>query len=237
MRIEEDTHGLWFLGTTGGKIYGIRDEVFNSAAFSGSGIFTVPNSVYEISSDFKTWKKIYEFPVRMVVKRRNAFRLDPIDAAIQGSTLYILHSAEYQVTELDLRTGGARRVISRAYDRVKGSAGKPSDPDPETRGIQFPDEPYVWDINRILAAAGKLWVFTSVMKPGGNDQEVDLFDDAGRFADSVVLRFPNEGRNHGARWTLMTDDGFFIIPEQEEDGLISIGKYKIVDADLFPARH
>lgn len=37
-----------------------------------------------------------------------------------------------------------------------------------------------------------------------------------------------------ARSTVLTDDGFFIIPEQEEDGLISVGKYRIVDADLFP---
>ena len=98
-RVEENSHGLWFLGTAGGKIYGIRDEVFSSGAMGGSGVFNVPNVVYEISPDFKTWKKIYEFPVRMVLKgSRGAFRLDPIDAAISGTTLYILHTAEYRVT-------------------------------------------------------------------------------------------------------------------------------------------
>jgi hypothetical protein len=34
----------------------------------------------------------------------------------------------------------------------------------------------------------------------------------------------------------MTDDGFFIIPEQEEDGLVSIAKYHIHDSDLFPTQ-
>ena len=236
-RVEEDTHGLWFLAAAEGKIYGIRDEVFHSADFGSSGVFTVPNCVYEISPDFRSWKKLYEFPVRMLIKRANAFRQDPIDADIHGSTLYILHTAEYQVVAFDLRTGRVKHVIARKYDRVKSNSQKPADPDPETKGIELPDDPYVWDIDRIHAAAGKLWVFTSVMKPNGDDQQVDVFDEAGRFIDNFVLRFPAGGRNHRvvARWTVLTDDGFFIIPEQEEDGLISIGKYRIVDADLFPS--
>ncbi len=237
-RVEEDSHGLWFLGMAEGKIYGIRDEMFSSSAFRSSSKFTtvtVPNSVYEISADFRTWKKLYEFPVRMMIRRGSGFRLDPIDAVIHGSSLYILHTAEYQVIEFDLRAGSVKHVITRKYDRVKASTEESADPDPEARGIEFPDEPYAWDITRILAAAAKLWVFTSVMKPDGNDQEVDVFDGAGRFVDSVVLRFPTTGRDHLARWTLLTNDGFFFIPEQGEDGLISIVKYRLSDAGLFAA--
>jgi hypothetical protein len=236
-RVQEDSHGLWFLGTAAGKIYGIRDEVFRSAAFESAGVFSIPNAVYEISPDFGTWKKIYEFPVRMVVKRRRAFRLDPIDAAIHGTTLYINHTAEYRVTELDLRSGAAKRVISRAYDRVSSKPAKADEADPELKGVELPDDPYVWDIARIHATAGKLWVFTSAMKPDGDDHQVDVFDAEGRYADSIILRYPAGDRNHRhvARWTLMTDDGLFVIPEQEEDGLVSIGKYRIADADLFPA--
>ena len=236
-RVQEDSHGLWFLGTAGGKIYGIRDEVFRSAMFENAGVFSIPNAVYEISSDFGTWKKIYEFPVRMVIKTRRAFRLDPIDAAIHGTTLYINHTAEYRVTEIDLRSGAPKRVISRAYDRVRSKPAKAEDADPELKGVELPDDPYVWDIARIHATAGKLWVFTSAMKPDGDENQVDVFDADGRYADSIILRYPAGDRNHRhvARWTLMTDAGFFIIPEQEEDALVSIGKYRIVDADLFPA--
>jgi hypothetical protein len=237
VRIDEDTHGLWFLGATGGKIYGIRSGLFSSAAFKSAGdagVVSIPNSIYEISPDFKTWKKLYEFPVRMVIKRANGVRLDMIDAAIGGSTLYLLHTAEYRVVAFDLRTGRVERIITRAYDRVKARAEKATDPDPETKGIDLPDDPYVWDIDRIHAAAGKLLVFTSTLGSGGNDQQVDVFDESGRFIDNVILRFPAAERNHRARWTVLTDDGFFIIPEQEKDGLITIGKYRIVDADLFP---
>jgi hypothetical protein len=235
-RVDQDSHGLWFLGTAAGKIYGIRDEVFRLAAFESTGIYSIPNVVYEISADFKTWKRLYEFPVRMLIKTRRAFRLDPIDASISGTTLHILHTAEYRVTELDLLSGAAKRVISRAYDRVKAKSGKSEDTDPEARGIDLPDDPYVWDIDRIHAAAGRLWVFTSTMKPDGDDQQVDIFDGDGRYVDRIVLRYPAGARNHRflARWTLLSDDGFFVIPEQEEDGLVSIGKYRIPDADLFP---
>ena len=67
------------------------------------------------------------------------------------------------------------------------------------------------------------------MKPDGDDQQVDIFDGEGRYVDRIVLRYPAGARNHRflARWTLLTDDGFFVIPEQEEDGFVSIGKYRI----------
>jgi 6-bladed beta-propeller len=230
--VREDTHGLWFLAFSGGKIYGIRDELFTSAAFYGAGQFPIPNSVYEISSDFWTWKKITEFPVRMAVKNRRAVRLDMIDAAIHGSIMYIVNSAKYGITRLDLRTGGAERFMTRVYDRVKTKTGREPriDPDPEARGLEDLDsDPYVFDINEIQTVGDSLWVFTSTVKPGGNDQLVDVFDADGRFIDSFFLRFPPGPRNHRSlrRKSLVTDDGFFFVPEQEEDSLVTIGKYKI----------
>jgi len=42
-----------------------------------------------------------------------------------------------------------------------------------------------------------------------------------------VLRIRDDGE---------TDDGFLFVPNQEEDGLVSIGEHRIVDADLFPAQ-
>ncbi len=85
----------------------------------------------------------------------------------------------------------------------------------ETRGVEFPDDPYVWDVAKIHAAAGKLWVFTSVTKPNGDDNQVDVFDAEGRYIDSIILRYPAGDRNHRgvAGWTLLTADGFFFVPE------------------------
>jgi hypothetical protein len=234
VKVDEDTHGLWFLAFTEGKIYGIRNEVFSSPAFLGGGggaaAYAIPNSVCEISPDFRQWKKVYEVPVRMAVKRGRSIRLDMIDAAVHGSTMYILHSAEYQVVQLDLHTGRAERLITRAYDRVKGGAAGEPDTDPESRGVEnLSSDPYVFDITEIDAVGDRLWVFTSHVKPDGNDQQVDVFDAAGLFIDSFFLRFPAGPRNHrsACRKRLLTDDGYLFVPEQEEDGLVTIGKYKI----------
>jgi hypothetical protein len=233
-KIEEDTHGLWFLGTAEGKIYGIRDEVFRSSAFSSSGIFSITNLVYEISSNFKTWKKLFEFPVRMVIKRRTAVRQDMIDATIRGKFLYILHTAEYRVVKYDLRAAKVDRIITRAYDRVKASSSREVNTDPETRGIDFPSDPYLFDIREIHAVGENLWIFTSVYKPNGDDQQVDVFDATGRFIDNFFLRFPTSERNHTIvrRKALIADDGYIFIPEQEEDGLVTIGKYKMRDLNF-----
>jgi hypothetical protein len=239
LKIEQSAHGLWFLAAAEGKIYAIRDELFSSAAFQGAGVFPIPSSVYEISPDFKTWKKLFEFPVRMSIKNARAARLDMIDAAIRGTTLYILHTAEYQVVQFDLRAGRVERTIRRAYDRVRAVSGKgDADLDPEAKGIDTPSDPYIFDVIEIHAVGGNLWAFTSHFRADGNDQQVDVFDAECRFIDSVLLRFPDDGRNHRAvcRKSLVTEDGFLILPEQEEDGLVSIGKYRIADADLFPGR-
>ena len=235
---QESTHGLWFLATAEGKIFGIRDELFSTTAFQSAGVFPIPNGVYEISSDFKDWKKLFEFPVRMSIKNARAARLDMIDAAIRGSTLYILHTAEYRLVKFDLRTGRVERTFSRDYGRVKGVAGEGEDLDPEAKGLDASSDPYVFDVMEIHAVGGYVWAFTSTLKPDGNDQQVDVFDADGRYIDSVLLRFPDNGLNHRAarRKSLVTDDGFIFLPEQDEDGLVSIGKYRIPDAGLFPSQ-
>jgi hypothetical protein len=132
---------------------------------------------------------------------------------------------------LDLRAGTVERFITRSYHRVKGDSGNTGrDPDPEARGFEDLDsDPYVFDIFEIHAVGDNLWVFTSTVKPGGNDQQVDVFDAAGRFIDCFFLRFPPGPRDHRRVRTksLVTDAGFFFVPEQEEDGLVTIGKYKV----------
>jgi hypothetical protein len=146
--------------------------------------------------------------------------------------MYILNTAKYGITQLDMRTAKVERFITRGYDRVKGKTARKAqrDLDPEARGFEDVDsDPYVFDINELHAVGDNLWVFTSTFKTGGEDQLVDVFDAAGRFVDSFFLRFPPGRRNHRAvrRKSLLTNDGFFFVPEQEEDGLVTIGKYKI----------
>jgi hypothetical protein len=72
------------------------------------------------------------------------------------------------------------------------------------------------------------------MSDRGNDRVVDIFDAEGRFVDSVVLAFPDRTLRHSYTKGLVTADGFYFAAEQDRDGLVSIGKYRVPDAGLFP---
>jgi len=74
-----------------------------------------------------------------------------------------------------------------------------------------------------------------MMEENGNERLIDVFDAEGRFVDSFRLEFPDDRLDHHYSKGLITADGFLFLPEQDEDGLVSIGKYRIHDADLFPA--
>lgn len=56
-----------------------------------------------------------------------------------------------------------------------------------------------------------------------------------RSVAGVVLAFPDRTLRHDCSKGLVTEDGFLFVPEQDRDGLVSIGKYRVPDAGLFPS--
>ncbi|OGD21249.1 MAG: hypothetical protein A2Y70_08855 [Candidatus Aminicenantes bacterium RBG_13_64_14] len=230
----ESTHGLHSLFKAGGKIYGLRDEIPHSQAIFKTGLIETPYSLYEISPDFKTWRKLQDFPVRHSIKNHSWVRLDMIDAAAGGPFVYVVHTAGYGIEQFDLRTGRIERVIRRTYRQPRSEPSKDEDLDPEAKGIVLPSDIPSFDILEIHVVRDRLWAFTSTRKANGDEWLVDVFDAEGQFIDSFYLEFPDDKRHHFYSKGLITDDGYLFVPEQEEDGLVSIGKYRIVDADLFP---
>jgi len=237
----ENTKGLHSLFLIDGRIYGLRDEVPHSQAISQTGLIETPYSLYEISPDFKSWRKLQDFPVRHSIRRDplgrpSWIRLDMIEAAAGGPFVYVVHAAEYRIDQFDLRSGRVERVFGRDYERRRLKAEGDEDLDPETkRDLDASDVPS-FDVLEIHAVGDRLWAFTSTMKERGNDRLVDVFDADGRFVDSFTLEFPDPVLRHSYSKGLITADGFYFVPEQDEDGLASIGKYRIPDVDLFPAR-
>ena len=224
----ESTHGLHSLFALEGKIYGLRDEIPHSQAIFGTGSVETPYSLYELSADFKIWKKLQDFPVRHAIKNRSWVRLDMIDATAAWPFIYIVHTAEYRVDQFDLRSGRVERLIRRTYDRPRGEPSEDEDYDPEAKRVISAADIPAFDILEIHAVAGRLWVFTSTMKKNGNGRLVDVFDAEGRFVDSFRLEFPDEKIKHNYSKGLISGDGFLFVPEQDEDGLVSIGKYRIL---------
>lgn len=237
----DNTKGLHSLFLVDGRIYGLRDEVPFSDAISKTGLIETPYRLYEFSPDFKSWKRLQDFPVRHSIKkdpqgRSSWIRLDMIEAAARAPFIYVLHAAKYRIDQFDLRTGRIERVFGRAYERQRLAAEGDEDVDPGSKRESDASDDPSFDVLEIHAVGDRLWAFTSTMKERGNDRLVDIFDAEGRFVDSVVLAFPDRTLRHSYSKALVVDDGFLFIAEQDRDGLVSIGKYRIPDAGLFPAR-
>jgi hypothetical protein len=235
----ESTKGLHSLFLVDGRLYGLRDEVPYSDAITKTGLVEAPYRLYELSSDLQTWKKLHDFPVRHSIRkdpegRSSWIRLDMIDAAAGGPYIYIVHAAEYRIDQFDRRTGRVERVFGRAYDRRRLKAEGDEDLEPGAKPEPDDSDVPSFDVLEIHVVGDRLWAFTSTMSDRGNDRVVDIFDAEGRFVDCVVLAFPDRALRHHYAKSLVTADGSFVVAEQDRDGLVSIGKYRVPDAGLFP---
>ncbi len=215
-----------FLKMIDGKIYGIRDDIPHSNAINKEGYIESPYGLYEISEDFQTWRKIYDFPVKHYIKRRRWYRRVKIDFAAHGHYLYVVNTAEYKIIKFDLRHEQIDRIIKRKYRRRKSKKKVEKDlynPVPQTT------LEYYYDISQIQIYKDSLWVRTSTSMDNGTKNLIDIFDKEGKYIDSYYLQFPSNKEDHFYTPCLLSDEGFIYVPEQNRDGLVSIGKYRIKD--------
>jgi len=220
---------FWFLEFIDGKIYGIKDEIRFSDAIRKEGFIETPYTLYEISEDFKELKKLYDFPVRHYIKQGHWYRRDMVDAAVYENFLFMVHTAEYKIVKFDLHHAKIERIFNRKYKRQKIHEEEIEEDiyDPESRRFRPPPLEYSFDISRIHLFRGSLWVITSTSKDNNSKWIVDVFDMEGKYIDSFYLQFPLNNETHWIGNSILSDDGFIFIPEQNQDGLVSIGKYRI----------
>jgi len=219
-----------YVGYIDGKIYGIRDEIRYSEFIKREGFFDTPFTIYEISSDFKKQTQIFDIPVQHYIKNSHWWRRVMFTVVPYEHYLFILRTSEYQVDKLDLQTGEIERTIKRPYERIKSQEDE-SIPDfykQAPKNLLPPPFEYVWDIWWIQAANNSLYVFTSTLKEG--NRLIDVFDMEGNYIDCFFLQFPENNMKHNPVHSLLSEDGFLFIPEENyETGRVSIGKYEIKD--------
>jgi hypothetical protein len=115
---------FWFLSRIDGKIYGIRDEIRHSDAIFKEGYFETPYTIYEIADDFQKMNRLYDIPVQHYIKQRRWWRLGMLTFAAHNHYLFIVHTAEYKIIKLDLRTAAIERIFKRKYERKRGGPGE-----------------------------------------------------------------------------------------------------------------
>jgi len=218
-----------FLRLIDNKIYGIRDEIRYSNFIHKEGIYETPYSVYKITNRFKKLKKVQNIPVKHYIKnarwwRRTLFSVLPFE-----HYLFLIHTSEYKISRLNLRTGQIDKVFKRPYTRIKSEVKEGEEQDvynPVPRNFRPPPFKYVFDVWWIQIYKNSLWVFTSTLK----DQKrlIDVFDLEGNYVDCFYLKYPDNNCYHKPSHIRLSDDGFFYVPEENMDtGLVSIAKYRI----------
>ena len=218
-----------FLGLIDNKIYGIRDEIRYSDFIHKEGIYDTPYSVYEITNNFKKLKKIQDIPVKHYIKKARWRQRTLFSVLTFEHYLFIIHTSEYQISRLNLRTGQIDKVFKRPYTRIKSEVKEEEDQDiynPVPRDFRLPPLKYVFDVWWIQVYKNSLWVFTSTKK--GKKSLIDVFNMEGNYIDRFYLEYPDNGLFHNPSNTLISDAGYLYVPEEnKETGLFCITKYKI----------
>ncbi len=222
--------GLYFIGSIDGKIYGLHDEIHTSDAIRQEGLIETPYRLYRISDNFQRWTKVYDFPMQHYIKKTHWSRRGMIAVTAYKHYLFVVHTAEYKIVKFDIRRSQIDRIFTRKYERQKTQYSKDEEDwsDPELRGLRPPPFKYDFDIRGLNVVNDTLWVTTSTPHSSNSRRLIDVFDMEGNYIDNFFIQFPPNDEKHFYGNFLISDDGFiFMIEQNEDDGLISIGKYQI----------
>lgn len=210
-----------------GKIYALLEENPSYGKVKSPDYYDVPISLYEVSPDFKSQKKLFEFPYRWYLGGGYGWQMARFDYAYKDlETLFIVHAVDYQIDHFNIKKNRIEKIIKRKYDRVKRPLEKR---EPRPGRLQAPQEEYYYDINKILVVDDRLWVITSTT----NDRKcrlVDVLDMKGRYLDNFYLEFPSGvmPQNFSMK-NIVARNGYLYTADEYEDAIFTVAKYKIVD--------
>lgn len=132
--------------------------------------------------------------------------------------LYVSHTNEYLIELLDLKRGQVIKRFNRKYLRVKYKKRGWEDEFYKKHKVQ--KIKFESDVQGLFINNGLLWVKTST-KVEEKGYLIDVFNLEGKFVDSFYLNI--DGR------LVSTHEDFIFVREKDEDELISIVKYKIIE--------
>ena len=135
--------------------------------------------------------------------------------------IYVVHTQEYQIKQLDLEKAEIGKIFRRSYPRVKYRKKDPRD----TR--KMPD--YDNDIYRLLVYKDQVWALTSTYDPK-KGVLVDVFNADGKYLDNFWLPLLNirTGDTFYQRYFSVVIEGDFLYAiEHDADWNFSIAKYRI----------
>ncbi len=133
-----------------------------------------------------------------------------------GKSCFTSNPDEYMITELDLNKGEDVRKFNRKYTRVKTPKREPT---PGRPALKIPERKFVDDITYLYSFKDGILVWTST-KNEKKGMLFDFFDKEGRYIDCFWVNLNGT--------VIATYGDFFFVREQNEDGNISIVKYRVI---------
>jgi hypothetical protein len=181
-------------------------------------LFDIPGKILYISREGSIVDECPGIPISRYLHPNLAVRMPVLATQISedGKFCFIGDPDEYVVSVLDLEKLEFIRKFKREYPRVKRQKRET----PPKSSIKIPEIKYENDIVDLYNFKGNLWIETST----DDDKKgtlYDVFNKEGRYIDCFWL-------NVGG--SLMTTHGdFLFVREQDEDGSMSIVKYRVLE--------
>jgi hypothetical protein len=141
------------------------------------------------------------------------------------TNLYVSNTPKYLVQRVDLEKIKVIHKFNRKYTSIPYKDEKPKEEE-NTRTIGAEPE-YFSDIQAVLFYNDQLWIFTStIVKDKG--VLVDVFTKDGKYIDNFYLKLPRVTTARDMdRKTLTLYKNFLFTTEEDEDGSMSVVKYKL----------
>ncbi|MBE9550666.1 MAG: 6-bladed beta-propeller, partial [Proteobacteria bacterium] len=186
------------------------------------GVFDAPHVLMSMDKDGKNMEEHISLPYQLFMTGGAIMGLGRLTTVpYKNSLLAISHTEEYLVKLYDVESQTMLRSFTRKYKRVKppkdyrwggiyGRDGKRMGPPPPE---------FLYDINALYVVNDTIWVRTST-KDEDKGYLIDVYDLDGRFMDSFYLK--TDGG------IVSTHESTIFIKEADEDELVSIVKYRIV---------
>ena len=193
----------------------------------GSEVMDWDQILVSLSGDMNNLIAHANFPIETFVMGGGAVsNMSVYTALVQNRYLFVTHTSEYMLHIFDIDSNKLIKSVTRKYKRLK----RPKDRGSSAiimggKRYEPPGSELLSDISQIVEFRGNLWARTSTKDNKGRSL-YDVFDIEGVYLDSFYL---------DVKGTLLSTHGDSIfVRERDEDELISIVKYEVLDKNFFP---
>lgn len=209
-----------FLGRMDDRLVFIEQEPLGFGSARTTGFRDLKFTLFLTAPDGTAEKEILSFLNQLYQQPRMGMSWAPFETFFDASSrrLYVIHTSEYKIVQVDLKEERIARIFDRKYPRVDYVVKEY-----EKEFIKKYDAPvkkYEYDILALFINKGNVWARTST-KDEKKGYLIDVFDPEGKFIDNFFV--PISGS------MVAVQNSCIYSTEQNKDGNLQVMKYKIVE--------